>query len=155
VRSLNKVELIGNVTRDPEVRYTPAGKAVVTFSIATNRGWKTDTGENKEEVEFHRIVAWDKLAETIAQYVKKGNPLYVEGRIQTRKWQDKEGGDRTTTEIVINSMIMLGSKGGSSAIDVPDNFGEDQSISEPAEKPAKAKKESEETTEIDDSDIPF
>lgn len=154
MRSLNKVELIGNVTRDPEVRYTPSGKAVATFSIATNRTWRTDAGENKEEVEFHRIVAWDKLAETIGQYVKKGNPLYVEGRIQTRKWKDKEEQERTTTEIVINSMIMLGSKSGNAgSIDVPDDFGE--TALEDTKPSKKAKPQSADEPEIDDSDIPF
>ena len=158
-RSLNKVELIGNITRDPEVRYTPAGKAVASFSIATNRSWRTETGENKEEAEFHRIVAWDKLAETCGQYLKKGAQIYVEGRIQSRKWKDQEGVEKTTTEIVINSMIMLGSRGSSNAIDVPDNFGEAPSTDAEAnqEAPVKkqTKKESSEAVEIDDSDIPF
>src|SRR5690554_2241352 len=122
-RSLNKVELIGNVTRDPELRYTPSGKAVASFSLATNRTWRTETGENKDEAEFHRLVAWDKLAETIGQYVKKGSRLYVEGRIQSRKWTRQDQVERTTVEIVVNNMIMLDSRGGGAAIDVPDNFG--------------------------------
>jgi single-strand DNA-binding protein len=156
MRSLNKVELIGNVTRDPEVRFTPAGKAVCTFSIATNRQWKTDTGDSKEEAEFHRIVAWDKLAETIGQYIKKGAPIYVEGRLQTRKWTDQAGVEKSTTEIVINNMIMLSSRGGTGTIEVPDNFGDAPDIDAPAEtsKPS-AKPAKTEAAEIDDSDIPF
>ena len=109
-RSLNKAELIGNLTRDPELRYTPQGTAVCTFGLATNRQWKTDTGEKKEDVEFHRIVAWNKLAELCAQLLAKGRKVYVEGRLQTRRWTAQDGADRTTTEIVINDMIILDSR---------------------------------------------
>jgi len=110
-RSLNKVELIGNLTRDPELRYTPQGTAVCTFGLATNRQWTTDAGEKKEEVEFHRIVAWSKLAELCSQLLSKGRKVYVEGRLQTRKWTGQDGVDRITTEIVISDMIILDSKG--------------------------------------------
>lgn len=109
-RSLNKVLLIGNLTRDPELRYTPQGTAVATMSIATNRSWtNAENGEKTEQVEFHRIVAWAKLAEICGQFLKKGKKIYVEGRLQTRDWTTKDGQKRQTTEIVMESMIMLDS----------------------------------------------
>ncbi len=110
VRSLNKVMLIGNLTRDPELRYTPNGVAVCSFGLATNRAWTTEAGEKKEEVEFHRIVAWNKLAELCSQLLTKGRKTYVEGRLQTRSWQGQDGNQRTTTEIVIEDMIILDSR---------------------------------------------
>jgi len=110
VRSLNKVQLIGNLTRDPELRYTPAGTAVCSFGLATNRGWTTDAGEKKEEAEFHRILSWNKLAELCSQLLKKGRKVYVEGRLQTRSWQGADGVQRTTTEVVISDMIILDSR---------------------------------------------
>src|SRR3989338_8751670 len=109
-RSLNKVELIGNLTRDPELRYTPQGTAVCTFGIATNRGWVTDSGEKKEEAEFHRIVAWNKLAELCSQLLTKGRKIYVEGRLANRSWTGQDGAQRSITEIVINDMIILDSR---------------------------------------------
>jgi single-strand DNA-binding protein len=109
-RSLNKVQLIGNLTRDPELRYTPNGAAVCTLGLATNRYWTTDAGERKDEVEFHRLVAWNKLAELCSQLLAKGRKIYVEGRLQTRQWQDQSGGQRSTTEIVIEDMIILDPK---------------------------------------------
>lgn len=109
-KSLNRVQLIGNLTRDPELRYTPNGTAVCSFGIATNRNWTTDTGEKKEEVEFHRVVSWNKLAELCSQFLIKGRKVYVEGRLQTRNWTGQDGTQRTTTEIVINDMILLDSK---------------------------------------------
>jgi single-strand DNA-binding protein len=123
-RSLNKVELIGNLTRDPELRYTPSGAGVCTFGLATNRQWNTDSGEKKEDVEFHKIVAWNKLAELCSQLLAKGRKIYVEGRLQTRKWAGQDGVERTTTEIVINDMIILDSKGATSGgddFDIPDD----------------------------------
>lgn len=110
VRSLNKVQLIGNLTRDPELRYTPQGTAVCTLGIATNRSWTTDTGEKREEVEFHRIVAWNKLAELCSQLCTKGRKIYVEGRLATRSWTGQDGQKRTTTEVVIDDMILLDSR---------------------------------------------
>src|SRR4030043_16962 len=110
-RSLNKVTLIGNLTRDPELRYTPSGSAVCTFGLATNRQWKTDSGEKKEDAEFHRIVAWTKLAEICANLLKKGRKVYVEGRLQTRSWQTQDNQPRQTTEVVISDMIILDSRG--------------------------------------------
>lgn len=161
-RSLNKVQLIGNLTRDPEVKYTPSGSAVCTFSLATNRDWKTETGEKKEEVEFHRLVVWGKLAEICGQYLKRGAKAYFEGRIQSRKWQTKEGEERVTYEIVVNDMMMLDSKGGAVSgeysqnepeIEVPDDF-----ASEPAKaKPTSNKKPASPAggQETNDDDIPF
>ncbi|MDO8487937.1 MAG: single-stranded DNA-binding protein [bacterium] len=109
-RSLNKVQLIGNMTRDPEMRYTPQGTAVCTFGLATNRTWVTDQGEKKEETEFHRIVAWNKLAELCSQLLFKGRRIYIEGRLQTRQWTGQDGQSRQATEIVIEDMIILDSK---------------------------------------------
>lgn len=109
-RSLNKVQLIGNLTRDPELRYTPQGTAVCTFGLATNRSWVTDKGEKKEETEFHRIVAWNKLAELCAQLLFKGRKVYIEGRLQTRRWTTPDGTQRQATEIVANDMMILDSR---------------------------------------------
>jgi single-strand DNA-binding protein len=112
-RSLNKVILIGNLTRDPELRYTPSGTAVCTFSLATNRDWVDSAGQKQEEVEYTRVVAWNKLAEICSQLLNKGRKVYVEGRLQTRNWQNQEGQERQTTEVVISEMIALGEpKGG-------------------------------------------
>ncbi len=109
-RSLNKVTLIGNLTRDPELRFTPQGTAVCTFGLATNRSWTTDGGEKREETEFHRIVAWNKLAELCSQLLTKGRKVYVEGRLQTRNWNAQDGTAHTTTEVVIEDMILLDNK---------------------------------------------
>jgi single-strand DNA-binding protein len=109
-RSLNKVQLIGNLTRDPELRYTPQGTAVCSFGVATNRYWVTDAGEKREDTEFHRIVAWNKLAELCSQLLFKGRKVFVEGRLQTRQWTAQDGTPRQTTEIVISDMIILDSK---------------------------------------------
>ncbi len=109
-RSLNKVLLIGNLTRDPELRYTPTGAAVCTIGLATNRYWTTESGERKEETEFHRVVAWNKLAELCSQLLMKGRKIYVEGRLRTATWQAQDGSQRNTTEIVIEDMILLDSR---------------------------------------------
>jgi len=109
-RSLNKVQLIGNLTRDPELRYTPQGTAVCTLGLATNRTWVTESGEKREETEFHRLVAWNKLAELCSQLLFKGRKIFVEGRLQTRQWTAQDGTPRQTTEIVISDMIILDSK---------------------------------------------
>ena len=106
-RSLNKVMLIGNLTRDPELRYTPQGTAVCSFGIATNRSWTTDTNEKREETEFHRIVAWNKLAELCAQLLFKGRKVYIEGRLQTRTWNAQDGTQRQATEVVAEEMMIL------------------------------------------------
>jgi len=113
--SINKVIIIGNLGRDPELRYTPNGAAVCNISIATTRTWKSkDSGERVEETEWHRVVFYDRLAEIAGDYLKKGRPVYVEGRLKTRKWQDKDGKDNYTTEIVADQMQMLGSRDGGS-----------------------------------------
>ena len=160
MKSLNKVQLIGNLTRDPELKYTPTGAAVCTISIATNRNWTTDTGEKKEEADFHRLVAWNKLAEICGQLLKKGRKVYVEGRLSTRSWQDKDGQTKYMTEVVLSDMILLDSKGtgesmssGQDEFNVPDNLDEVPVAEEPkAEKPKKETKKVEETAT---DDIPF
>ncbi len=110
-RSLNRVQLIGNLTRDPELRYTPQGTAVCTVGLATNRSWTTDSGEKHEETEFHRIVAWNKLAELCSQFLVKGRKIYVEGRLSTRSWTGQDGAQKSVTEVVIDDMILLDNKG--------------------------------------------
>lgn len=111
--SVNKVIIIGNLGRDPEVRYTPSGAAVCNVSVATTRNWKNrDSGEKQEETEWHRVVFYDRLAEIAGEYLKKGRPVYVEGRLKTRKWTDKEGKDRYNTEIRADRVVLLGGGGG-------------------------------------------
>ena len=111
--SVNKVIILGNLGRDPEVRYTPNGAAVCNLRIATTRNWKSrDSGERQEETEWHSVVMYDRQAEIAGEYLKKGRPVYIEGRLKTRKWQDKEGQDRYTTEIVADSMQLLGGRDG-------------------------------------------
>jgi single-strand DNA-binding protein len=125
--SVNKVILVGNLGRDPEVRFMPNGEAVCNFSIATTDSWKDKNGQKQERTEWHNIVMYRKLAEIAGEYLKKGRPVYVEGRLQTRKWQTKEGQDRYTTEIVADQMQMLGGRegGGSAGYEPMD---EDQSM---------------------------
>ena len=165
-RSLNRVQLIGNLTRDPELRYTPSGTAVCSFSIATNRSWTTDSGEKKDEADFHRIVAWNKLAELCSQFLVKGRKVYVEGRLQTRSWAAQDGTQKQTTEIVINDMILLDSKRTSESEVVA---AEEEAPVEDVQKPGKAAKtktskktEAQEEThealkedEVAPDDIPF
>ena len=111
--SVNKVILNGNLGRDPELRYNPSGVAFCTISLATTRNWKNrESGERQEETEWHRVIFNDKLAEIVGEYCKKGRPIYVEGRLKTRKWQDKEGRDTYTTEIVADQMQLLGGREG-------------------------------------------
>ena len=110
-RSLNRVQLIGNLTRDPELRYTPQGTAVCSFGMATNRSWTTESGEKRDEADFHRIVAWNKLAELCSQFLTKGKKVFVEGRLSTRNWNAQDGTQKTTTEIIISDMILLDSSG--------------------------------------------
>ena len=112
--SVNKVILMGNLGRDPEVRFMPNGDAVCNFSIATTDTWKDKAGERQEKTEWHNIVMYRRLAEIAGEYLKKGRPVYIEGRLQTRKWQTKEGQDRYSTEIIADSMQMLGGRDSSS-----------------------------------------
>jgi single-strand DNA-binding protein len=109
--SVNKVIVIGSLGRDPEIRYTPSGAAVCNVSVATSRKWKNKEGEKQEETEWHRCVAYDKLAEIMGQYLKKGASVYIEGRLKTRKWDDKDGKTNYSTEIIAEQMQMLGAKG--------------------------------------------
>jgi len=112
-RGINKVILVGNVGGDPETRYMPSGSAVTNLTIATNETWKDkQTGEKKERTEWHRVAMFNRLAEIAAEYLRKGSQVYIEGKIRTRKWQDKEGQDRYTTEIIADEMQMLGGRGG-------------------------------------------
>lgn len=163
-RSLNRVELIGNLTRDPELRYTPSGAAVCTLGIATNRSWNTDGGEKKEETEFHRIVAWNKLAEICSQFLVKGRKVYVQGRLATRNWTGQDGQPRTTVEIVIDDMILLdsGNRTQAGASATPSEKTEDHDA-QPVKKAAKSKQETKEeaapeqtsSDEVNPDDIPF
>jgi single-strand DNA-binding protein len=155
-RSLNRVELIGNLTRDPELRYTPQGTAVCTLGIATNRTWQTDNGEKKEDVEYHRVIAWNKLAELCSQLLTKGRKVYVEGRLQTRSWTAQDGAQKSLTEIVINDMLILDSKRSSdtTAEGVDDTHMEEPSQDVPQPKSTK-KKAAPAEEEINPDDIPF
>lgn len=138
---LNKVMLIGYLGQDPDTRYVESGDAVTNISIATSEKWKDkNTGEQKERTEWHRIVMWRRLAEIAAEYLRKGSQVYVEGKLQTRRWEDKEGNTRYTTEVVAHQMVMLGGKGGN---------GERQAPKDP--KPAKSTP----ATDDFDDDIPF
>lgn len=110
--SVNKVILVGNLGKDPEVRYLPDGGAITNISVATTDNWKDKSGAKQEKTEWHRVSFFGRLAEIAGEYLKKGSQVYVEGRLQTRKWQDKEGQDRYTTEIVANEMKMLGARSG-------------------------------------------
>ena len=108
-RGINKVIIVGNLTKDPETRYTPSGSAITSFSVATNESWKDkQTGEKKERAEFHNITIFGKLAEIAGEYLKKGSQVYIEGSLRTEKWQDNQGQDRYTTKIIANEMQMLG-----------------------------------------------
>ena len=113
-RGINKVILVGNLGADPETRYMPSGSAVTNLSVATSESWKDkQTGEQKDRTEWHKVVMFDRLAEIAAEYLRKGSQVYIEGKLQTRKWQDQQGQDRYTTEIVADQMQMLDSRGGS------------------------------------------
>jgi len=159
-KSLNKVMLIGNLTRDPEMRYTPQGSAVCSFGIATNSSSTSDSGEKKEYVEFHNIVAWNKLAEICSKYLKKGGKVYVEGRLTTQSWQGTDGVKKQRTDIVINDMVMLDRKGdgADSGIEMPEAQVVPEEVSEkPAKKESKKEEKPEEpkAEEVNEEDIPF
>lgn len=153
-RSLNRVQLIGNLTRDPELRYTPQGTAVCTFGLATNRTWTTDNGEKKEDAEFHKIVAWNKLAELCSQLLVKGRKVFVEGRIASRSWTGQDGQARNTTEIVIEDMIILDSKRGGEQEE--EHVSADQHEQEkPSEKVEEKVEQGASSEDINPDDIPF
>lgn len=130
-RSLNRVTLIGNLTKDPELKYTPSKTAVVNFTIATNRQWKNSNGEEQDEATFIRCVAWAKLAEIIGQYLFKGKKIYVAGRLSNRSWDDQQGVKHYMTEVVVDDMIMLDGKRGVNAQDVGEAMGVEDHPPEP------------------------
>ncbi len=149
-RGVNKVILVGNLGKDPEVRYMPNGGGVCNITVATSETWKDkNTGENQEKTEWHRVVAFRKLAEIMGEYLKKGSKVYIEGRLQTRKWQDQQGQDRYSTEIIADQMQMLDSRGGSA-----DFAPNQQSQSAPQSQPAASAPASAPMDSFED-DIPF
>ena len=157
--SVNKVILIGNLGRDPETRYMPDGGAITNISIATTETWKDKAGEKQEKTEWHRVAFFGKLAEIAGEYLKKGSQVYVEGRLQTRKWQDKDGADKYTTEIVADRMQMLGSRQGMGGGDRGDRGERAEAPAEAgggrgAAKPAAAKPAGGKFDDFED-DIPF
>lgn len=177
-RSLNKVMLIGNLTRDPEMRYTPQGTAVVTFGMATNRTWTpSDGGPKQEDTQFHRVVAWSKLAEICNQLLFKGRKVFIEGRLQTRKWTTQDGQSREATEVVAENMVVLDNRikeGGApveedfeapvaapevanETVDIDttwvDEVGEEAPKTEKS--PKSAKKEEKQQEEVSADEIPF
>ena len=147
--SLNKVMLMGNLGRDPELRYTQSNQAVANFSIATSETWKDKGGEKQERTEWHKITVWGKQAESCANYLRKGRPVLVEGKLQTREWEDKDGNKRFTTEIVAERVLFLGSRE-SSGID-----GDDGGPSESDRYQRRGRKQDDEPPPIEDGDIPF
>jgi single-strand DNA-binding protein len=139
--SLNKALVIGNLGRDAELKYTPQGVAVATMSVASNERWKDKSGKLQERTEWHRVVCWDKMAEALTQYLVKGKQIYVEGKLQTRSWEDKDGNKRYTTEIRADVIRLLGGGGGNGVPHPPADASDDG--------------ESTGTPPVDDSDIPF
>jgi single-strand DNA-binding protein len=154
--SVNKVIIVGNLGRDPEVRYTPNGDSITNVTIATTDTWKDKaTGEKKEATEWHRVVFFGKLAEIAGQYLKKGRQVYVEGALRTRKWQDKEGQERYTTEIVANEMKMLGSREGMSDAPPRESGGGAGAASGGGNRPAAAPQPAGSNFNDFEDDIPF
>jgi single-strand DNA-binding protein len=146
-RGINKVILVGNLGQDPEVRYMPSGGAVCNISLATTDSWKDkNSGEKQERTEWHRVVFFNRLAEIAGEYLRKGSQVFVEGRLQTRKWQDKDGQERYTTEIVASDMQMLGGRSGGSNFDDPPPRNSGSSTQAARQEPS--------TEDLDD-DIPF
>lgn len=170
-RGVNKAVILGNVGDDPSIRYMPNGKAVANFTVATSESWKDQQGQKQERTEWHRCTAYDKLAEIIGEYVKKGSKLYLEGKLQTRKWQDQQGQDRYTTEIIVSEMQMLDGKpqqqGGKQAPQgqqqqqrhpqqqqAPQNNGYQQARSQPVQQ-QQAPQYNEPPHDFDDDTLPF
>jgi len=157
MKDLNKVMLIGNLTRDPEARFTTSGQAVASFTVATNRRWKGQDGEVKDSVEFNDIVAWGKLAEIAEKILKKGRRVYVEGRLQTRSWEGQDGVKRYKTEIVSSDINVLDRKPEEPELDVAEEAGS-QEKAEPHKKETKKEEKGEDlkdSEEVDLDDIPF
>jgi len=163
---LNKVMIIGRLTRDPEVRTTPAGTSVATFSVATGFVWTDQSGQKQEKTEFHNIVTWRRLAEICGQYLQKGSQVYIEGRLQTRNWTGQDGVKRYTTEIITENMIMLGRAGSAGSGQAPagNSFSRPQSVqpgepvissNEPVEAPISDPVSEPKEEEIRVEDIPF
>ncbi len=166
--SLNKVQLIGNLTRDPEMRQIPGGQVVTSFGLATNLSWTDQSGQKQDKAEFHNIVAWRKLAEICGQYLKKGSKCYIEGRLQTRSWEAEDGSKKYKTEIVAENMIMLDKKGEVSGSAAPamqsDHAGldqqnhssqEQQSEPEPEAAPESSSETKQKEDEVTVDDLPF
>jgi single-strand DNA-binding protein len=149
--SVNKVILVGRLGKDPETRYMTSGEAVTNCTLATSENWKDKSGEKQERTEWHNLVFYRRLAEIAGEYLKKGSQIYVEGKLQTRKWQDKEGKDRYTTEIVVNEMQMLGSKSGGSSFEVV----ESKPAAAPGAAAAKTAPAAKSSFDNFDDDIPF
>ena len=148
--SVNKVILVGRLGQDPDVRYMPNETAVCNFSLATSSSYKDKTGERVDQTEWHRIVMFGKVAEIAKEYLKKGSQIFIEGRLQTRKWQTKEGQDRYTTEVVAATMQMLGSKDSASGVSESD-----QQKNQPSNEPTKAPSPAVESFDQLEDDIPF
>lgn len=154
-RGINKVILIGNLGQDPEVRYMPSGGAVANVRLATSESWKDKgTGEQQEKTEWHNVVFFGRLGEIVGEYLKKGSKVYVEGRLQTRKWQGKDGNDRYTTEIVANDMQMLDSRGGGSGGSSGGNW-DDEGAQAPRDGASKGGQRKQTVPDDLDDDIPF
>lgn len=155
-RGINKVILIGNLGRDPETRYTQGGSAVTTFSLATSDQWRDrETNEQQERTEWHRVVCFARLGEIAGQYLRRGSKCYIEGRLQTRSWEDREGQTRYTTEVVARDMQMLDSRGDASGgYAPPPRGGAAQERTQPARSPAPAGDGADDLDDLDD-DIPF
>jgi len=134
--NLNKAMIIGNLTRDPELKNTPSGQSVVSFGVATNLIWTDQSGQQQKKTEFHNIVAWRKLAEVCAKYLHKGSKVYIEGRLQTTDWTGNDGVKRYRTEIVAENMIMLDSKGGTANFSAPAGAGAREEVIEIPEDPS-------------------
>ena len=157
-RSLNKVQLIGNLGKDPEVRSTASGTRVATLSIATGRQWKNASGEAQEKTEWHRVVLWNNrgsgLADVVERYLKKGDRVYIEGRIEYRTWEDRDGNTRYTTEIIGREMMMLSGRGGSSEAEM-EPTGAAVGQTESAEQGSETFKDFPEALDEEDDDLPF
>ncbi len=151
-RGLNKVQIIGNLGRDPELRFTQDGTPVANFSVAVNETWRSRDGEQRERTEWFRVVVWRQLAEIANQYLRRGARVYLEGRLETREWQDREGNDRTTTELVVRDMIMLGGRDDADGPPRDDDGGEDRR-EQRGQSPAGGRPETDDAITADD--LPF